>query len=94
LLPLLKGALPDGGAWLLVNVLLFVTGIFMIMPAFRGETGSPRLGAALLSMVVITRFLDSDLPLLGKGIGFILVGIGFLVFNIALARRPKVRTTP
>ena len=92
--PLLKGALPDGGAWLLVNALLFVTGIFMIMPAFRGETGSPRLGAALLSMVVITRFLDSDLPLLGKGVGFILVGIGFLVFNIALARRTKVRTTP
>lgn len=94
LLPLLKGALPEGGAWMLVNVMLFATGIFMILPAFRGETGSPRLGAGLLSLVIISRFLDSDLPLLLKGVGFILVGIGFIVFNIALARRTKASPTP
>jgi hypothetical protein len=45
---------------------------------------------------VLTRFMDSDLPLLMKGVGFIIVGIGFIVFNIALARRIRTlkRTTP
>lgn len=90
LMPFLLASLPPGMAWLLVNVQLAATGILMIMPAFKGEDGgSPRLGAALLSLVVLARFLSSSLPLLLKGFGFIIVGIGFIVFNIVLARRAK-----
>lgn len=94
LMPFLMAVLPGGATWVLLNAQLAATGIFMIMPSFRdGYGGSPRLGAALLSIVVIARFMSSDLPLLLKGFGFIVVGIGFIVFNITLARRIKSART-
>ncbi len=44
-------------------------------------------GMFWLSLLIFLRFIDSDLELIGKGIAFIIIGIGFLVANIFFAKR-------
>lgn len=49
--------------------------------------GRVNLGVALLAALTLFRFFDSGLPLLVKGVAFILIGAGFLALNITLIRR-------
>lgn len=103
LLPFL--ALPfteDGGmrrndvlSWIATAHLAGV-GILLIVLEFAGARGAPRLGAALLSLLVVARMFDSDLSLLVKGLAFIVAGIAFLTFNFYLSRhlRRSLPTAP
>ena len=72
---------------------LAALGITLIVLSLRGDRGAPRLGAALLAVLIITRMADSEFSLLTKGFAFILVGIAFLVFNLFLGRLLKHRST-
>ena len=94
LLPFIGSVVGDNTLWLIATVQLVGIGILMVLPAFRGEEGAPRLGALLISSVILTRFVDSDLPLTAKGLGFIFVGVCFIVFNIVLARRKRQSPSP
>jgi len=90
LLPFIGSMADDHTVWLIATLQVVGCGILMVLPAFYGEEGAPRLGALLISTVILTRFVDSDLPLTAKGLGFILVGAAFIVFNILLARRRRL----
>ncbi len=43
-----------------------IVGITLIVLEFSGRRGAPRLGAALLSILLIARMCESDLSLLGS----------------------------
>lgn len=69
-------------------------GITLIVLEFAGKKGAPRLGAALLSGLLIARMSDSHFSLLAKGIAFIAVGVAFLAFNILMSRLRRSKQLP
>jgi dipeptide/tripeptide permease len=44
-------------------------------------------GMLMLAGLIITRFFDSDLGFVVRGLAFIVVGVGFLAANMVLIRR-------
>lgn len=84
---------PDGAllSWFALLHLAAI-GITLIVLEFAGKKGAPRLGATLLSLLIIARMADSDLSLLAKGVAFIGVGVAFLTFNLLMSRMLKKRT--
>ena len=94
LLPFIQSGLSFGGLRFIATLQLVATGILMILPAFKGEGGTPRAGALLISVVIAMQFTNSELSLSLKGCGFIIVGVGFLVFNVLLARRSREVSPP
>lgn len=88
-LSLLTGnSAPHLAAWLMMAY-LFAAGLGLILLEFAGKRGAPRLGAALISLLILARMMESELSLLAKGVAFILIGAGFLVFNLVLGRRRR-----
>ena len=75
-------------SWL-ATLHLAVIGITLIVLEFAGKKGAPRLGALLLSVLIIARMADSHFSLLAKGVAFIGVGVAFLAFNILMSRLLK-----
>ncbi len=93
LLPLIALPFAHGGGGfysLVVSALatlqLSIIGIALIVLELAGRRGAPRLGASLLSVLIIARMADSQLSLLSKGLAFIGVGVAFLLFNIYMSR--------
>lgn len=78
----------------LMTLHLLVLGITLIVLEFSGRRGAPRLGASLLSILLIARMCESDLSLLAKGLAFIVIGVAFLAFNIFMGRLKARLTTP
>jgi hypothetical protein len=70
---------------------LAAIGITLIVLEFAGKKGAPRLGATLLSVLIIARMADSHFSLLAKGVAFIGVGVAFLAFNILMSRQLKLK---
>ena len=88
-LSLLPGnALAHLTPWLMMAY-LFTAGLGLILLEFAGKRGAPRLGAALISLLILARMMESELSLLAKGVAFILIGVAFLVFNLVLGRRRR-----
>lgn len=78
----------------LMTLHIFAIGITLIVLEFTGRRGAPRLGAALLCVLLIARMCESDLSLLAKGIAFIIIGVAFLAFNISMGRlRARIATS-
>ena len=75
-------------SWL-ATLHLSAIGITLIVLEFAGKKGAPRLGALLLSVLLITRMADSHFSFLAKGLAFIGVGMAFLAFNILMSRLLK-----
>jgi uncharacterized membrane protein len=99
LLPLISMPLIEGRGGLLLSWLvtlhLSLIGITLIVLDFIGKRGASRLGALLLSVLLIARMADSHFSLLTKGIVFIAVGVAFLAFNFFLIRhQPRKPVTP
>jgi uncharacterized membrane protein len=70
------------------NLLLFVIGLATLAEGVgRQSLGTVNLGMAVVAILVIVRFFDSEVGFILKGIAFIVVGIGFLVANVVLSRR-------
>ena len=42
-----------------------------------------------LASLAVARFFDADVPFLVRGLGFIGVGLGFLITNLMLVRRTR-----
>ena len=68
---------------------LFAIGLVMIIAEFFGAKGSPRFGALLVTLLILTRMSDSGLSLLTKSIVFIVTGLAFISFNIIWSRRTR-----
>jgi len=75
---------------------LFAIGAALIGAEFLGRPGAPRLGAIIIALIILMRMADSELPLLLKSVLFIVIGVGFIVFNVMWGRRArasaKIRT--
>jgi hypothetical protein len=75
---------------MLFNGYLFLLGIWTLI---QGVTAR-RLrtingGMVILIVLILTRFFDSDLSLVAKGVVFILLGAAFMIVNLAHLRRRK-----
>lgn len=68
------------------SLVLLATAIVLIMLEFLGRQGAARIGAALITLLVILRMADADVSLLVKGLAFIVIGAGFLAFNVFVSR--------
>ena len=72
------------------SLLLFSVGIVTIVAGIRGEhLGTVNLGMVVVAALVVVRFFDAEIGFVAKGLAFIVVGIGFLVANLVMARRLK-----
>jgi uncharacterized membrane protein len=70
------------------NLLLFIVGLATLAEGVgRQSLGTVNLGMAVVAMLVIVRFFDSEVGFILKGIAFIVVGLGFLAANVVLSRR-------
>jgi uncharacterized membrane protein len=90
--PLLAAPLAgsDTSGWpvaITYSFVLLATAIALIALEFLGRQGAARIGAALITLLVILRMADADVSLLVKGLAFIVIGVGFLGFNIFISRR-------
>lgn len=80
-------------SWL-VTLHLSLIGITLIVLEFAGRRGAPRLGAALLCLLIIARMFESELSLLAKGLAFIVIGVAFLAFNLFMSRLRRQKNLP
>ena len=75
-------------ATLLFDLFVFALGVGTLWRGLREDRlGVVNAGMLTLSALIITRFFDSDLSFVVRGLAFIAVGAGFLVTNIVLIRR-------
>lgn len=92
LVVLLGGTLADSDlsviAGVLFNACFLGFGVLCIADGLRrGRAGCAHGGTALVAILAATRFLDTELPFIARGVGFIVVGAGFLAATFALRRR-------
>ncbi len=72
----------------LMNLYLFVSGVGLLYTGFqRGALAMANYGLLSIALLAVFRFFDADLPILFRGLAFILVGVFFLVTNLYLVRR-------
>ena len=81
----------DGGlAMILLNLYTLALGVGTIVSGIRGSRlGMINGGMLVVIALIVTRFFDCDVSLVGRGIFFIVLGIGFLTTNLVLAKRMK-----
>ncbi len=79
----------DALSWLF-TAHLFAIGSALIGAEFLGRPGAPRLGAMIIALIILMRMADSELPLLVKALLFIVIGVGFIAFNLMWGRRTRV----
>lgn len=72
------------------NLLMLVIGVIFIVWGSK-TLNIPQLNIGMVSLVLLvgTRFFDSSLSLLIRGIVFILLGIAFLGINIVISKKRK-----
>ncbi|MBL8991988.1 MAG: DUF2157 domain-containing protein [Spirochaetia bacterium] len=79
-----------GFEYFVVNLYLLALGILAIVSASRqAKIGLLNYGMLILSGVVAVRFFDENFSFLTRGLAFIAIGGGFLVFNFVFVRKWK-----
>jgi uncharacterized membrane protein len=72
----------------LINCYALWLGIDILVRGIRSDSlARANFGLLLIATLAISRFFDSDLSFVTRGIGFIVVGAGFLVANILLFKK-------
>jgi len=78
----------DQLAAVLMNVYLLALGVILIAQGLRAERlRRANIGTAIVGLLILLRFFDSDWGFLVRGVAFIAVGLGFLLVNSMLLRR-------
>jgi uncharacterized membrane protein len=73
---------------LLFNVYMLALGLAYLVQGCRdSRLRQVNYGMAILSLLLITRFFDSDFGFLARGLAFIIMGICFLSTNLVMARK-------
>ncbi len=84
------GFFAPGQSLLLVNILLFVLGIFYIRKGIRQDhLGILNYGLLIITALIICRFFDTKWSFILRGSLFVLVGIGFFIANYQMLRKRK-----
>jgi uncharacterized membrane protein len=75
---------------LVFNAFLFFLGVMYIVLGCRNDKlRQLNGGMAILSVLLVTRFFDSDFSYLARGLVFIGLGVVFLTVNLVMARRKR-----
>ena len=75
---------------LLFNLYMLALGLAYLVQGCRSiQLRLVNFGMLILSLLLITRFFDSDFGFLARGIAFILIGCGFLTANLIIARQKR-----
>ncbi len=69
--------------------MLFLGIMYIVLGCRNTKLRQLNGGMAVLSLLLVTRFFDSDLGFLARGIVFIVLGACFLTTNLVMARRKK-----
>lgn len=89
----LGGIYLDVGA-IFTNLIILALGTITIVAGNRqNNILIVNYGMLIISILIICRFFDTEMPLLAKGIVFILIGCGFFAYNLILQRRKKNNAT-
>jgi len=74
----------------LINVLVFVIGIFKIIEGVKkNHLGIVNYGLLIITALIVCRFFDTDLSFIFRGILFVLVGVGFFLTNYRMLKKRK-----
>jgi hypothetical protein len=74
----------------LVNILGLAAGAATMVLGYRqGRMLRLNGGLTVVAGILFMRFVDSDLPMVARGVGFILLGAAFLYVNLRLSRSLK-----
>jgi uncharacterized membrane protein len=85
---LLGGYLPGHSAAVVFNLFLLGLGAGTLFAGIReGLMTRVNGGLGIISLLIVARFFDTDLPFTAKGIAFIAIGVGFLLTNMLIKRR-------
>ena len=72
----------------IMNVYALLLGVDILARGIRVDSfARANFGLLLLAGLALCRFFDSDLSFLTRGIGFIVVGLGFLAANVVLFKK-------
>ncbi len=72
------------------NVILFALSILCIFYGARKiDLYNANIGMVTLCTLIVLRFFDSELPLSTRGVVFLILGVGFLLFNLYLVKTKK-----
>jgi len=83
-----------GWAPVCMNLYPVALGLALLYEGFgRGSAVAVNGGMALLTLLAVVRFLDSDISFVVRGIGFMAVGLCFLAANVVLHRTRKGAVT-
>lgn len=75
---------------IIYNVFMGLSGIAFMRNGFVYKSFARfNIGALMICVLVACRFFDTDIGLLYRSLGFILLGSGFVVANVIFARRSK-----
>jgi hypothetical protein len=84
------GSLTDCDLWaaVLFDVYALGLGVELIARGLRANsTARTNFGLLVISALGIARFFDSDLSFVTRALGFIIIGVGFLLTNVVLFKR-------
>ena len=71
-----------------INCYVLLLGIDILSRGIRTQSiARANFGLLLIAALAISRFFDSELSFVTRGVGFIVVGAGFLIANILLFRK-------
>lgn len=74
----------------LINVFVFVIGIFKILEGVKKDhLGIMNYGLLIITALILCRFFDTDLSFIFRGILFVLVGVGFFTTNYWMLKKRK-----
>ena len=72
----------------LMNCYALWLGIDILARGIRSDSvARANFGLLLIAVLAISRFFDSELSFVTRGLGFILVGAGFLIANILMFKK-------
>lgn len=75
---------------ILFNIVLLVVSVwYLVMGAKKVNLYDANTGMIMLCTLIVMRFFDSELPIYARGIAFLTIGAGFLLFNLYLTKSKK-----
>jgi uncharacterized membrane protein len=80
--------------WIVFNLWLLAVGVLTLIDGLRRlELGTANRGLAALAALIITRFFDTELSFLARGLAFVAFGVACFGLNFWLMRRVRKATS-
>lgn len=75
-------------AYILINVIILIVGIWTIRKANKeADFAELNFGLLIFTVLIFSRFFDTNISFLLRGLAFILVGMGFFFVNYSMYRK-------